>query len=79
MPRLALFGAQEEESELEELMLVVPESEGSDSEGDEGGAGPRLLQPRRDIPQPNHQLTGTMEEQQKTNNLDTLRKGKAPS
>ena len=38
MPGLALFGVQEEESELEEIELVAQE-EGSGSENEEDGSG----------------------------------------
>ena len=40
MPGLSLFGVQEEESDLEEIVLWPEEDEGSGEESEEGGPGP---------------------------------------
>ena len=40
MPGLALFGVQEEESDLEEIVLWSEDEEGPGSENEEGGPGP---------------------------------------
>ena len=44
MPGLALFGVQEEESELEEIELVA-QGEGPGSDSEEDGPGPRMYFP----------------------------------